>query len=264
MFDVRFSESHHAMNIENRKPNIEPSDGRIEKQTSKNMEEEKSFGRKLLSFFIEEDTTHTQTQTTSTPTQAGTPPKVQVQQTVAVQNASGTGVVDKKFVDHFVSLLESSNLKGPDYFEYMQALKSLAGLGLSEDKQYQAAWASFKAMGGITDVSVLTNTANQYVGMLDNDRQNFLKDVESAISQKVGGLKNDLKSTQDENESIAKQIIDLQNRINSNNEKITKITNDISEQSVKITSNKNNYEITYSSFVEQIKGDIAKISQYLS
>jgi hypothetical protein len=234
---------------------------KIEQRKSKKMEEEKSFGRKLLGFFIEEDTTQTQTQTTSTPTQAGMPTKVQ---TAAVQNASGTGVVDKKFVDHFVSLLESSNLKGPDYFEYMQALKSLAGLGLSEDKQYQAAWASFKAMGGITDVSVLTNTANQYVGILDNDRQNFLKDVDTAISQKVGGLKNDLKATQDENEALAKQIIDLQNRINANNEKITKITTDISEQSAKITSNKSNYEITYSSFVEQIKGDVAKISQYLS
>ena len=228
------------------------------------MEEEKSFGRKLMSFFIEENTTHTQTQTTSTPTQAGSPPQVQVQQNVAVQNASGTGVVDKKFVDHFVSLLENSNLKGPDYFEYMHALKSLSGLGLSEDKQYQAAWASFKAMGGITDVNVLSNTANQYIGFLDNDRQGFLKDVEAAIVQKVGGLKNDLKSTQDENEAMAKQIIDLQNRINANNEKITKTTGDITEQSAKITTNKNNYEITYSSFVEQIKGDIARIKQYLS
>ena len=227
-------------------------------------EEEKSFGRKLLSFFIEEDTTQNQTQKTSLPTPMATPTKVQVQETITVQNASGTGVVDKKFVDHFVSLLENSNLKGPDYFEYMQALKSLAGLGLSEDKQYQAAWASFKAMGGITDVSVLVNTANQYVGMLDNDRQNFLKDVDTAISQKVGGLKNDLKATQDENESIAKQITDLQNRIKGNDEKISKITTDISEQSAKITTNKNNYEITYSSFVEQIKGDIAKISQYLA
>jgi archaellum component FlaC len=80
----------------------------------------------------------------------------------------------------------------------------------------------------------------------------------------VGGLKNALKSTQDENEAMAKQIIDLQNRINGNNEKITKITGDITEQSAKITTNKNNYEITYNSFVEQIKGDIAKIKQYLA
>ena len=228
------------------------------------MEEEKSFGRKLMSFFIEESTTHTQTQTTTTPIKIGSPPQVQVQQTVAVQNASGTGVVDKKFVEHFVSLIENSNLKGPDYFEYMQALKSLSGLGLSEDKQYQASWASFKAMGGITDANILTNTANQYINVLDNDRQGFLKDVETATTEKVGGLKNTLKSTQDENESMAKQIIDLQSRINENNEKITKITIDISEQIAKITTNKNNYEITYNSFVEQIKGDIAKIKQYLA
>lgn len=227
-------------------------------------EEEKSFGRKLMSFFIEEATTHTQTQTTTTPTKVGLPPQVQVQQTVAVQNAAGTGVVDKKFVDHFVSLIENSNLKGPDYFEYMQALKGLSGLGLSEDKQYQASWASFKAMGGITDVNVLTNTANQYIDVLDNDRQGFLKDVDAAITEKVGGLKNALKSSQDENEAMAKQIVDLQNRINGNNEKITKTATDISEQSAKITTNKNNYEITYNSFVEQIKGDIAKIKQYLS
>lgn len=227
-------------------------------------EEEKSFGRKLLGFFIKEDTTHVQTQTAFTPTQVGISPKVQVQQTIAVENALGTGVVDKKFGEHFVSLIENSNFKGSDYFEYMQALKSLAGLGLSEEKQYQAAWASFKAMGGITDVAVLTNTANQYVSILDSDRQNFLKDVEVAITDKVGGLKNSLKTTQDENETLAKQIIDLQNRINANNEKITKFTTDISEQSAKITTNKSNYEITHSSFVEQIKGDIAKISQYLS
>jgi len=224
------------------------------------MEEEKNFGRKLLSFFIEEDTA----QTPSYPNQKGIQVKMQEQKSVAVENASGTIVVDKKFVDHFVSLLESSNLKGPDYFEYMQALKSLADLGLSEDKQYQAAWASFKAMGGITDVAALTNSANQYVCILDTDRQRFLKDVETAISQKVGGLKNDLKATQDENETLAKQIINLQNLINANTEKITNITTDISEQSAKITTNKSNYEITYNSFVEQIKGDIAKISQYLA
>jgi hypothetical protein len=227
-------------------------------------EQESSFGRKLLSFFVEEDTMHTQTQTNVTPTPSGGTPQVQVQQTVAVQNSAGTGVVDKKFVDHFVQLIEKSNLKGPDYFEYMQALKGLSGLGLSEDKQYQAAWASFKAMGGITDMNVLTSTANQYIGILDSDRQNFLKDVEAAVTEKVGGLKGQLQQMQQDNEAMAKQITDLQNRINDNNSKIQKTTNDIAEQSMKITGNKNNYELTYSSFVEQIKGDISKIQRYLT
>ena len=227
-------------------------------------EQEKSFGRKLMSFFIEEDTQHTATTTTTTQNTSTGQISVAVQQTVAVQNASKTGVVDKKFVEHFVELIEKSNIKGPDYFEYMQSLKNLQGLGLGEDKLYQAAWASFKAMGGITELAILTTTANQYIGILDTDRTAFLKDVERAIDERVGSLKADLQKTQEDNTTAAQQIIDLQNKINENNQKITKITNDIAEQSNKITSNRSNYELTYQSFVDQIKNDIAKIGQYLS
>lgn len=226
-------------------------------------EQEKSLGRKILSLFIVDDSEHTTTTTTTTSDPATGQKTVQVQQTVAVQNASGTGVVDKKFVDHFVEVIEKSNLKGPDYFEYMQALKSMAGLGLSEDKLFQAAWASFKAMGGITDVAVLTTTANQYLQMLAGDRDAFLKDVEKAIADRVGGLQNEQKQLQTDNDTLAKQILDLQNKINANNERLAKIGGEIAEQSAKITTNKNNYEITYNSFVEQIKNDITKIGQFL-
>lgn len=226
-------------------------------------EQERSWGKKFLSIFIEEATEQTQTTTSTTTNPKTGQPTVQVQQTVTVQNAAGTGVVDKKFVEHFVEVLEKSNLKGPDYFEYMQSLKSLSGLGLSEDKQYQAAWASFKAMSGLSDIAVLTTAANQYIQLLATDRDGFLKDADKAVDEKVGGLKNELKKMQDDNESFARQILELQNKISQNNEKITKTTTDIAEQSAKITNNRNNYEITYNSFVEQIKADIAKITQFL-
>ncbi len=48
-----------------------------------------------------------------------------------------------------------------------------------------------------------------------------------------------------------------------NQSKVKKLTGDIEEQSGKITINKSNYETTHRSFVEQIKGDIAKIVAYL-
>jgi septal ring factor EnvC (AmiA/AmiB activator) len=163
-----------------------------------------------------------------------------------------------------VEVLEKSNLKGPDYFEYMQSLKSLSGLGLEEGKQHQAAWASFKAMSGINNVSVLSTSAGQYVQMLAADRDAFLKDVDKAVEEKVGVLKTELQRLQNENEAAAKQIAELQQKITQHNEQIGKITGDIAEQSAKLTNNRNNYEITYASFVEQIKSDVEKIKQYLS
>jgi hypothetical protein len=226
-------------------------------------EQNRNWGKKLLSIFIEPETEQTQTIAVPTPAAAGAS-QVAIQQTVAVQNAAGTGMVDKKFVDHFVEVLEKSNLKGPDYFEYMQSLKSLSGLGLEEGKQHQAAWASFKAMSGINNVSVLSTSAGQYVQMLAADRDAFLKDVDKAVEEKVGVLKTELQRLQNENEAAAKQIAELQQKITQHNEQIGKITGDIAEQSAKLTNNRNNYEITYASFVEQIKSDVEKIKQYLS
>ena len=228
-------------------------------------DQEQSIGRKIMSiFFVPEDTT----QTASAPIKssgnstASSPAPIAIEPQM-VKNNAGTGVMDKKFVDHFVELLEKSNLQGPDYFEYMTALKSLAGLGLSEDKQFQAAWASFKAMGGMQDVAILTNTASQYLTILNTDRESFLKSVEGAVSEKVGGLQKEQKQLQADNEVFAKQILELQTKINANNERLAKINGEVSEQSTKINQNKNNYEITYNAFIDQIKGDVSKINQYL-
>lgn len=140
---------------------------------------EPGIGRKILSFFINENTESEKPSTVSTPAPAAVAPKT------TVPNVAGTADVDRKFVEHFVDLLEKANLPGPDYFEYKQALQSMEGLGLGEEKQFQAAWASFKAMGGAKDTNILRTSAEQYLGILDKDRTSFLKDVDVAIKNLV-------------------------------------------------------------------------------
>jgi uncharacterized phage infection (PIP) family protein YhgE len=225
---------------------------------------EPGIGKKILSFFINEsdEPVRQETVTNSTPG----PSKPAAAPTVAaptVPNVAGTANVDRKFVEHFVSLLEKANLPGPDYFEYKQALQSMEGLGLGEEKQFQAAWASFKAMGGIKDISILRTSADQYLGILDKDRVSFLKDVEKAIHDRVGALQNEHKKLEDSNESLTQQITDIQKRIDENKNRLGQISGEITEQSAKITANKDSFELTYGSFVDQIKSDLNKINQYL-
>ncbi|MPR37056.1 hypothetical protein [Salmonirosea aquatica] len=224
-------------------------------------ESEKSLGDKLLGFFIKDPEGKSPTPTPSEPIAPAVPPA----QTPNVVNAAGTAEVDRKFVEHFVELLEKANLPGPDYFEFKQALKSMEGLGLSEEKQYQASWASFKAMAqGVRDTSILSTSANQYVGVLDRDRTSFLKDVEKAISDRVGSLNQELNKLQEDNKTYARQIVELQEKINANNGRLEKINGDIQEQSAKINANRDSYDITYHSMVEQINSDLAKIKKYLN
>ena len=230
---------------------------------------EPGIGKKILSFFIKESTEPTQVASTDNTTVDAAPvsvkPAEQPKLTPAptVQNAAGTAEVDRKFVQHFVELLEKANLPGPDYFEYKQALRSMEGLGLGEEKQFQAAWASFKAMGGITDNAILKTSADQYLSILGKDRESFLKDVERAIKERVGSLNDELKKLEDNNNAYIQEIANLQKKIDDNKNRLGQISGEISEQSAKINANKDSFEVTYQSFVSQINSDLSKINQYL-
>lgn len=225
---------------------------------------EPGIGKKILSFFIKESTEPTQiTPEAQTSSEQPKIPESLPSKPQTVQNAAGTTDVDRKFVEHFVDLLEKANLPGPDYFEYKQALKSMEGLGLGEEKQFQAAWASFKAMGGVSETTILKTSADQYLTILGKDRESFLKDVERAIKERVGSLHDELKKLEDNNTAHLLEIANLQKKIDENKNRLGQISGEIDEQSSKINANRNSFEITYQSFVAQINADLTKINQYL-
>lgn len=221
---------------------------------------EPGIGKKILSFFIKDADEAAPKPAVASP---APPPAKPAPAPATVTNAAGTGQIDKKFVEHFVNLLAQANLPGPDYFEYKQALQSMEGLGLGEEKQFQAAWASFKAMGGAKDTAILKTSADQYLGILSKDRESFLKDVEKAIKVRVGALQDEHKKLEEANAAYAQQILDLQKKIDDNKNRLGQISGEVSEQTARINTNKDSFEVTYLSFVDQINGDLAKINQYL-
>ncbi|MGX5856235.1 hypothetical protein ACWKW6_21465 [Dyadobacter jiangsuensis] len=224
---------------------------------------EPGIGKKILSFFIKDADETALAAQAPKPATASPAPETSKPAPVTVTNAAGTGQIDKKFTEHFVNLLEKANLPGPDYFEYKQALQSMEGLGLGEEKQFQAAWASFKAMGGAKDTTVLRTSADQYLTILVKDRESFLKDVDKAIKERVGALQDEHQKLEQTNAAYAQQIIDLQKKIDDNKNRLGQIAGEVSEQTAKINTNKDSFEVTYVSFVDQIQSDLAKINQYL-
>lgn len=235
-------------------------------------EPEPSLGRKILSFFIKEEDVNASAPAVGTPVggapvvprpPAGVPAANVTPTPVASSAPASAGTIDTKFAEHFANVLAQSNPPGPDYFEFRETLRSLNGLNLPEDKQYQAAWASFKVLAGQTDVTLLTNTANQYLTALNRDRDAFGKSAEAATTERVGGLQNEQKRLQTENEALARQLLEIQGQIDANTNRLTTIGGEISEQSARITQNRQNYDTTFAHFTNQIKGDIAKLTQYL-
>jgi cytochrome c556 len=222
-----------------------------------------SFGRKILGFFINQDATTPGTPLPKTGPAPVSSAPVAANSVATVSGSIRTGSIDTKFVGHFADVLAKANIEGPDYFEFRETLKSLADIGLDENKRYQAAWASFRAMTGQADTSILTSAANQYLTALNADREQFLKSVEAALAERVGGLQNEQKQLQTDNEALQKQIADLQNRLTANTDRLSKLDGEMAEQSQKLTQNRQNFEATYASFTDQIKQDVSNIQTYL-
>lgn len=224
----------------------------------------KNFGDKLLGFFIKEDPaapTPLSAPAPVVPRPAATPGMAPTATGTLASTVSGT--VDTKFVDHFAGVLSKTNLQGPDYFEFREIVRSLANLGLPEEKQFQAAWASFKAMASLGDPAVLGTAANQYLAALGTDRDAFLKSVETALNERVDGLQTEQKQLLADNEAINKQLADLQQRAVKNNDRLAQIGGEVTEQTTRISQNRANFETTYATFTDQIKADVAKIASYL-
>jgi uncharacterized phage infection (PIP) family protein YhgE len=211
------------------------------------MPDSDNLGHKILSFFIKEESLSGKP--AATPATASQP--------------LPTGAVDAKFAEHFANVLAKNNLPGPDYFEFREALRSLSALGLGEDQQYQAAWASFKALGGAPDVTQLTGTANQYLAILGKDREAFGQSVEAAIAERVGGLQREQQQLQADTENLTRQLAEIQQKLAANQTRLAAIGGEVAEQSGKLNQNRQNYEATYGHFTGQIRNDLAKITRYL-
>lgn len=243
-------------------------------------DQEPSLGNRILRFFVKEEDPASTAKGTPPTTNAASPrpasaeapaptptPVTSVagsQTTRSGASSPGPGHLDPKFAEHLANVLAQNNPPGPDYFEFRETLKSLTNLGLPEDKQFQAAWASFKALGGPADIGVLTRTANQYVAALQKDRDGFTKSVDAARTERVGGLENEQKRLQAENDALTRQLQEIEQKRAANTERLQAITGEMSEQGAKIRQNQQNYETTYAHFVEQINDDIRKLTQYLT
>ncbi len=204
-----------------------------------------TFGRRLLGFFV------TEAETKSSKS-SSTPP--------ALQQPSA---VDPAFIDHFADVLAKANLPGPDYFEFRETLRGLAGLGLPEDKKIQVAWASFKAMSGVTDSAVLRNAAAQYLTIIRQDRDAFMRTADVTLAQRTNALQAEEAQLKADIDAKTRQLADIQARLKDNANRLRQINTELTEESTKIQQNRTNFEAAYETVSSQIAADVEHIKTYL-
>ncbi len=221
--------------------------------------------QKILGFFLKESAAVPGA--TSPPLTAAPRPASSISPTAPAgaqpAPASDPAAPDAKFAEHFAQLLAKNNPPGPDYFEFQEALRGLAALGLPEAQRYQAAWATFKAMGGPSDRATLINTAQQYLHALRADRAAFQQSAATAATERVGALQAEQQRLRAENETLTRQLAELQARLNANTERLRTLDGETATQAARLDERRRAYDATFAHFTTQIEGDIARIGQHL-
>lgn len=164
------------------------------KETSENQQEGKtSFTRRLPSLSATE-TSETALSDTSGSTYAAPP-------------SDREDIM--KFNQHFDEVIGSANIPGPNYFTFSRMLAEMGDL--PDPAKFKGAFAALKIQG--VSKSVLLETANKYLSLLDEDNAGFKKAVEESTASNQAEIDRIKKSINDNRQAITDLEADTEEQI---------------------------------------------------
>ena len=169
--------------------------------------------------------------------------------------------VDEKFINRLLGAIDEANLEGFDYLEYKQSLQNLGKVEMPEDTKFKSALAMATTMGATA--KGLLNSANHYLKILKDEENKFLEAFKNQQAKQISEHNSQLKNLESSIENKKKQIALLQKEVESETQKLNKMTLSINESKAKVESTKNSFYQAYYIVAEQIKEDIIKMDKYL-
>jgi hypothetical protein len=184
----------------------------------------------------------------STPTQNFSQP---------TSSGSLSGVLVPEIKTDLEKTLNENNFEGEDYLELREAIKGMTGVGLDNNTAMKAAFATLSSRGLSKEKAI--QTANQYIEILNGEKQKFYSAIEKRTEEKIITPENEINEISQQNVDLAKQIEEITSKINQNNDVISKKKIEITEAKNMIDRTKINYDFTHGQCVKEIQDDIAKI-----
>lgn len=164
-----------------------------------------------------------------------------------------------KFEAHFDELFNKANLPGPDYYEFIQMTKAM--VTLTDDVKFPAVFSALQVQG-LTKEKLL-QTAQQYVGVIEADAQQFNSAIDTKIVGEIKKKKENLASMQASIKQKEDMIKQLQTDIVNENANIMTITEEIVNDERKYNEKTVVYKTACDNRKQAITNDIQKINSYI-
>ncbi len=169
--------------------------------------------------------------------------------------------VNPKIHAMLLNAIESNNLDGFDYLEFKHSLQSLANLPMDEATKYQSAFKIASTMG--LTLEKLLQSAEHYKGVLNNEKEKFRSQLEKRVNESIYSRDKERQQLETAIQQKQARIKALQEEITQHQEALGNIEGQVEQAVEKVEATKNSFIFTFSNLMEQLEGDIQKISQYL-
>lgn len=206
--------------------------------------------KKLMNLFVE----------TTTDPEPGTNPTKQVNEP---EHTEGNSVVnqdapDPKILESLVKAIETHNLPGEDYLEFMEALKAMQNIPIDEPLKVQTVMATLSTKG--LTVAKIRESAEYYKKVLADEQSQFNTELSN---QKEKAIVSKQKSIDDYNKSIklkADQITALTKEIEEAQTHIRTAEQMIKAAESKLKTAEDNFNRTFTFVVNQIDKNLSKLA----
>jgi hypothetical protein len=217
-----------------------------------------NFLKKALGIFVEFEPNE--------PQQTGRPAGDSLAQKFPLSNpkaaaASITAEDLDKFEQHFSRLFESSNLPGPDYFEFWRMMETLEAHVPDEKARIGAVFATLSIQGLTKDK--LLQTAAQYKGMVEKDRDEFDKAADDKAKHEIQGRVQQIAGLEKKIADNSQKIQQLTQEITAAQTSMKELKGQVSEQEQKIASSRQGYDVACQAMITKIQSDIQIIQTSL-
>lgn len=217
-----------------------------------------SLGKKFLSAFVdvsEEENKPAQkapTNTQPTPPQPYIPVVTAYPQNQPIQTQA-PAMSNSKFLEHFETLMNDSNLPGPDYYEFVKMVDAM-NLIPDERSKFYAAYVGLQVQGLTKEK--LISSAGEYIKAIDADAVQFNTMLQASVVDKVTNVNTSADEKTARMQELSKEIMALQQEIGEMRAKAE-------QDRLQLEASNAAYLSASAQMKQKIQSDVDKVTAYI-
>ena len=167
---------------------------------------------------------------------------------------TSAAVTSTEYQELIEKMLVKRDQPGPDFFEMFKSLQQMDAVPLAEDQKYKLVFQTL-ATSGLTKDKLLSSAKLQLTG-LDEELADFQKVASKVSKEEVNDRKAEI-------ETLAKETIDLNQKIQANNSKIAELNGLVMASQLKIDQQTNKFTTGIAMMKAKIEEIISKTINYI-